>query len=96
MQAALQRIPAPLTSILLVELSRPGSYSRFGVGRSLNFTVFRPISDGKDVRIVCSVINAGKRMATLNAEIYRVGTGELCIVGVHEKMNTNSSSLQKF
>ena len=35
-------------------------------------------------------------MATLNAEIHRVGTGELCIVGVHEKMNTDPSSLQKF
>lgn len=85
----------PLTSILLVGLSRPGFYSQFGVGRSLNVTLFRPISEGKDVRIVCSVINVGKRMATLKTEIYRVDTGKLCIVGVHEKMNTDPSSLQK-
>lgn len=82
-----------LMSILLVGLSRPGFYSLFGWGRNLNITLFRSISEGKDVRIVCSVVNAGKRMTALKAEIYRVDTGELCIVGVHEKMNTDPSSL---
>ena len=85
-----------LTSILLVGLSRPGFYSLFGVGgRNLSITLFWSISEGKDARIVCSVVNAGKRMAALKAEIFRVDTGELCIVGVHEKMNTDPSSLQK-
>lgn len=65
------------------------------MGRGLNLTLFRPLSEGTDVRIVCSVINAGRRMATLKAEVYRVDTGDLCIVGVHEKMNTDPSSLQK-
>lgn len=84
-----------LTSILLVGLSRLGFYSLFGGGRNLNITLSRSISEGKDVRIVCSVVNTGKRMTALKAEIYRVDTGELCIVGVREKMNTDPSSLQK-
>ncbi|RJE25564.1 thioesterase [Aspergillus sclerotialis] len=78
-----------LTTVLLATMSQPGFYSQFGVSRNLSITFFKPIHRGTDVRLVCTVVNAGKRLAALRAELYRVDTGELCVMGKNDKVNTD-------
>lgn len=84
-----------LTTVLLATISQPGFYSQFGVSRNLSITFFRPIRRGTDVRLVCTVVNAGKKLAALRAELYRADTGELCVMGENDKVNTDPISVQK-
>lgn len=84
-----------LTSVLIATISQPGFYSLFGVSRNLSATFFRPVPRGTDVRLVCNVVNAGKRMAALRAKLHRVDTGELCVMGENDKVNTDPPLLQK-
>jgi acyl-coenzyme A thioesterase PaaI-like protein len=60
-----------------------------GVSRNLRVTYLRPVPRDLEVRLVCEVIHMGKRLALLRAEISRADTGDVCVVGEHEKANTD-------
>ncbi|KAI9037921.1 PaaI family thioesterase [Aspergillus affinis] len=78
-----------LSSIFLVALSKPGLYSLGGVSRHLHTTYLRPIPVGKEVRLVCSLKHAGKKLVLLKANLYRVDDDRLCVIGINEKANTD-------
>ncbi|OAT11941.1 thioesterase [Blastomyces gilchristii SLH14081] len=73
----------------LIALSKPGYFSQGGVSRTLNVKFVRPAPMGVEVRIVNELVHAGKRMALVRSEISRVDTGEVCVVGEHDKVNTD-------
>ncbi|OJD16849.1 hypothetical protein AJ78_03039 [Emergomyces pasteurianus Ep9510] len=74
---------------LLIALSKPGQFSRGGVSRALNVKFVRPAPMGVEVRIVNELVHMGKRLALVRSEIRRVDTGALCVVGEHDKVNTD-------
>ncbi|EGC42689.1 thioesterase [Histoplasma capsulatum var. duboisii H88] len=74
---------------LLIALSKPGHFSLGGVTRTLNVKFVRPAPMGVEVRIVNELVHAGKRLALVRSEISRVDTGEVCVIGEHDKVNTD-------
>lgn len=50
---------------------------------------------GTEARIVCEVIHVGKRLALLRAEIQKADTGDVCVIGEHEKANTDPEIKQR-
>jgi acyl-coenzyme A thioesterase 13 len=78
-----------LSTTILLGVSRPGRFALGGVSRNLKVTYLRPVPEGAEIRLVCVLVHAGKRLALLRAEIQRVDNGDLCIVGEHEKANTD-------
>ncbi|RMJ22575.1 thioesterase [Aspergillus sp. HF37] len=78
-----------LSTTILLGVSRPGRFALGGVSRNLKVTYLRPVPEGSEIRLVCILVHAGKRLALLRAEIQRVDNGDLCIVGEHEKANTD-------
>lgn len=78
-----------LSSTILLGVSKPGFFSLGGVSRNLKITYLRPVPVGTEVRLVCQVIHTGRRLALLRAEILRADNGDLCVVGEHEKANTD-------
>ncbi|OGM43199.1 thioesterase family protein [Aspergillus bombycis] len=78
-----------LSTTILLGLSKPGYFSLGGVSRNLRVTYLRPLPSGLEIRIVCEVIHTGKRLALLRAEIQQADTGAVCVVGEHEKANTD-------
>lgn len=55
----------------------------------MRLTYLRPVPIGTEARIVCEVMHVGKRLALLRAEIQKADTGDVCVVGEHEKANTD-------
>jgi uncharacterized protein (TIGR00369 family) len=84
-----------LSSTILVGLNRPGMFSAGGVTRSLDLKFIRPAPVGTEVAIICELVHVGKRLALLKAEIRRTDTGEVCIVGQHDKANTDPVAKEK-
>lgn len=78
-----------LSTTILLGLSRPGRFALGGVSRNLKVTYLRPVPGDTEIRLTCVLVHAGKRLALLRAEIYRVDNGDLCIIGEHEKANTD-------
>lgn len=78
-----------LTSITPVALAKPGLFAYGGVSRSLNIKFLRPVPEGTEFEIDCELINMGKRLALSKAEIRRVDNGNLCVLGLHDKANTD-------
>ncbi|KAF7595904.1 hypothetical protein BBP40_004397 [Aspergillus hancockii] len=78
-----------LSTVILLGVSKPGNFSMGGVSRNLRVTYLRPAPKDTEVRLVCDVVHVGKRLALLRAEISRVDTGDVCVVGEHEKANTD-------
>lgn len=78
-----------LTTSILMGMSRPGRFALGGVSRNLKVTYLRPVPQGTEIRLVCTLVHAGKRLALLKGDIYRADTGDLCIAGEHEKANTD-------
>ena len=76
-----------LTSSILVGVGRPDLWALAGVSRSLNITFLRPVPVGTEARITCELVHAGRRLALLRAEIQRTDTGEICVIGEHDKAN---------
>lgn len=81
-----------LTTVLLLAISQEGLYRQAGVSRNLSMTFFRPLSVGTKVKVICEVVNAGKRLVRLRGGIYRVDTGELCVQGDNEKVNSDGKA----
>lgn len=79
-----------LSTLFLGALSKPGFYSLGGVSRHLHTTYLRPVPMGSEVRLVCSLKHAGKKLVLLKANLHKVDNGELCVIGVNEKANTDS------
>ncbi|KAK2881771.1 hypothetical protein FQN49_000438 [Arthroderma sp. PD_2] len=74
------------TSTLL--LGTGGYFSMGGVSRSLNMTFLRPAPEGTEISINCELIHAGKRLALLKADIRRTDTGQVLVLGDHDKAST--------
>ncbi|KAA8650624.1 hypothetical protein EYZ11_002753 [Aspergillus tanneri] len=84
-----------LSTTILMGVSKPGYFSIGGVSRNLRVTYLRPVPLDTEARLVCEVVQVGRRLAFLKAEISRVDNGDLCIVGEHEKVNTDPSTGRK-
>ncbi|KAL2012605.1 hypothetical protein VTN00DRAFT_130 [Thermoascus crustaceus] len=84
-----------LSTTILVGISRPGHFSLGGVSRNLKVTYLRPVPQDIAIRIICEMVHAGKRLALLRAEIRRADNNDICVVGEHEKANTDSEITQK-
>lgn len=80
-----------LSSTALYTISKPGFWDNQGVSRSLYVVFHRPVPAGSKARIVCSVVNAGRKMTTLKGELILESEGEedlLCATCIHEKFYT--------
>ncbi|KKK17990.1 hypothetical protein P175DRAFT_0558939 [Aspergillus ochraceoroseus IBT 24754] len=84
-----------LSSVTLIGASRPGMFSLGGVSRHLGVTYLRPVPMGIEMRLVTKVVHMGRRLTLLRSEIYRVDTGDLCMVSDHEKVNTDPEASGK-
>ncbi|KAH8424607.1 PaaI family thioesterase [Aspergillus melleus] len=78
-----------LSTCILLGVSSPGHFGLGGVSRHLKVTYLRPVPQGTEARLVCEIVHVGRRLALMKAEISRADTGALCIVGEHEKANTD-------
>lgn len=78
-----------LSSTVLLAAGRPGFYSAGGVSRNLNLTYLRPVPVGTEIRIVCEVVNMGRKLALLKGEIRKANDDAVCVVASHEKANTD-------
>jgi uncharacterized protein (TIGR00369 family) len=78
-----------ITTLIVLAISRDDFYQQGGVSRNLSTTYFRPIPVDTHVKIVCEVVDAGKRLVKLRAGIYRADTGKLCVHGENEKSNSD-------
>ncbi|KAJ5133341.1 Thioesterase superfamily [Penicillium atrosanguineum] len=84
-----------LSTTILLGVSEPGKFSLGGVSRNLKVTYLRPVPTGTEARIVCELIHVGKRLALLRAEIQKAESGDVCVVGEHEKANTDPEMKQR-
>ncbi|KAJ5881669.1 uncharacterized protein N7529_000341 [Penicillium soppii] len=84
-----------LSTTILLGLSEPGRFALGGVSRNLKVTYLRPVPTDTEVRLVCEVVHVGKRLALLRAEIQRAESGDVCVVGEHEKANTDPEVNQR-
>lgn len=73
-----------LSSTALLAISRPGFWHHLGVSRSLAVWFHRPLPTGMKLRMECSVVMAGKRMATVRA-VLKDCEGRICASCIHEK-----------
>ncbi|KAJ5422307.1 Thioesterase superfamily [Penicillium cf. griseofulvum] len=72
-----------------------GKFALGGVSRNLKVTYLRPVPTGMEVRLVCEVVHVGKRLALLRAEIQKADSRDICVVGEHEKANTDPEVTQR-
>ncbi|KAJ5273210.1 hypothetical protein N7478_008335 [Penicillium angulare] len=84
-----------LSTTILLGVSQPGKFGFGGVSRNLKLTYLRPVPMGSQARMVCEIVHVGKRLALLRAEIQKVENGDVCVVGEHEKANTDPEVDQK-
>ncbi|CAI7615814.1 unnamed protein product [Penicillium glandicola] len=84
-----------LSTTILLGISKPGNFALGGVSRNLKLTYLRPVPTGTEVRLVCEVVHVGKRLALLRAEIQRAESRDVCVVGEHEKANTDPEVTQR-
>ena len=84
-----------LSTPILLGISEPGKFSMGGVSRNLRLTYLRPVPMGSEARIMCEVIHFGKRLALLRAEIQEAQSGNVCVIGEHEKANTDPEVTQR-
>ncbi|WEW59719.1 hypothetical protein PRK78_005199 [Emydomyces testavorans] len=78
-----------LTSVVLLAIGQPGMFSYGGVTRTLDVKYLRPVPEGMQIEIDCELLSMGKRLAMSRAVIRRVDNGDLCIIGMHDKVNTD-------
>ncbi|KAJ5925213.1 hypothetical protein N7454_007852 [Penicillium verhagenii] len=78
-----------LSTTILLGVSSPGKFGFGGVSRNLRLTYLRPVPIETEARIVVEIVHVGKRLALLRAEIQNANTGAVCVVGEHEKANTD-------
>ncbi|OKL57104.1 hypothetical protein UA08_07550 [Talaromyces atroroseus] len=84
-----------LSSMLVIGASQPGMFQVGGVSRNLNVTYLRPMRVGSEVRVICELVQMGKRLALVKTEIRSVDNDELCALGDHQKANTDSKPFGK-
>lgn len=81
-----------LSSTALFTIARPGFWDNMGVSRSLYVVFHRAIPVGTRIVIDCRVAAAGRKMATLRAEI-RAETGNIVYATcVHDKFHTGNGA----
>ncbi|RAK81930.1 PaaI family thioesterase [Aspergillus fijiensis CBS 313.89] len=83
------------TNVLIIAAATPGRFSDSGVSRNMRMTFLHSLPLGAEVRAICLMINLGRRMALARADFYDVDSGELCVIGVHEKVNMDREDVGK-
>lgn len=84
-----------LSTTILLGVSSPGRFQLGGVSRNLRTTYLRPVPQGTEIRLVTELVHVGKRLALLRSEILRADDGQVCVVGEHEKANTDPDASDK-
>lgn len=84
-----------LSTTILLGIGKPGKFGYGGVSRNLKTTYLRPVPVGTEARVVCEVIHVGQRLALLRAEIQKASNGDVCVIGEHEKANTDPEVNQR-
>lgn len=79
-----------LSSTALFTVARPGFWDNMGVSRSLYLMFYRPVPAGSRVKVICSVVATGKRMASMKAEIRTEDDNKLCVSCIHDKVAVQS------
>lgn len=74
-----------LSSTALFTIARPAFWDNMGVSRSLHVLFYRAVPAGSEVQVICSVISAGRKMASLRAEMRTEADALLCVGCTHEK-----------
>jgi len=75
-----------LTTTSLLPIAAPGYWAHAGVTRNLSITCLRPAAIGEKLTIKSEVVQAGRRMCTLKAEMRRERDGQVVAVGEHGKV----------
>jgi len=75
------------TSVAIMPLARPGHWSYFGVSRTLSTTYLRPVPRGATVLIECEVVQLGRKLCSLRAEMRREEDGVVLVTCEHGKVN---------
>ncbi|KAK5095901.1 hypothetical protein LTR70_003220 [Exophiala xenobiotica] len=73
-----------LTSTALLTIAREGFLDGGHVSRTITMTYLRPVPVGTKVRMVCTAVSAGKRLAHCTGQIETMD-GKLCVTMVHDK-----------
>lgn len=84
-----------LSTVILLAKSRPGVFALGGVSRLLKTTYLRPVPQDTEIRLRCTLVQVGRRLAYLRAEILRADNGDLCVLGEHDKANTDPEADEK-
>lgn len=84
-----------LSTTILLGVSTPGKFQFGGVSRNLRTTYLRPVPQNTEIRLVTELVHVGRRLALLRSEISRVDNGQVCVVGEHEKANTDPEATGK-
>ena len=79
-----------LSSTSLFTIGRPGYWDNLGVRGSLSIWFHRPLPAGTKVQLVCMVVEATTRMATVRAAM-KTMDGKVCASCVHEKYRPQAS-----
>ena len=81
-----------LSSTSLFTIGKPGFWDNLGTSRSINVIFHKALPRGSEVRVVCNVVAAGKRMATVRALMYNAN-GDGCASCTHEKVAVQHSRI---
>lgn len=73
-----------LSSTALTFVQRDGFWPNFGVTRTITMFFHRPIPCGEHITVRCSLVAAGKKMATVHAAMYDSGQTR-CVTCLHDK-----------
>lgn len=82
-----------LSSTALFTVARPGFWENMGVSRSLHVTFLKSVPAGSLVEVTCSVIAAGRQMASLRAEMRNGVDGKLCVLCAHDKVGLMNAKM---
>lgn len=77
------------TSVAIAPLSKAGHWAYLGVSRTLNTTYLRPVPCGVAVLVECEVVQLGKKLCTLKAEMKREDDGVVLAICEHGKVNND-------
>nr|POE96481.1 putative esterase f42h10.6 [Quercus suber] len=78
------------TTWALAMIAKPGFWSTMGITRTLAVNCLRPGMVGDYVLLECEIVQAGKRMSLLRAEMRREKDGALISTCEHTKYNVDA------
>lgn len=73
-----------LTSTALLTIAKEGFLDGGHVSRTITMTYLRPVPVGTKVRLICTAVSGGKRLAHCTGQIETMD-GKLCVTMAHDK-----------